>query len=61
MAVNASFVSPSANSQYLVQNDILNGYVGRVLDTFNGWTVALALFLGLVLYDQCELFPKNVI
>jgi hypothetical protein len=55
MAINASFVSPPANAQYLIQNDILGGYVGRVLDSLNGWNVALALFLGLVLYDQCEL------
>jgi len=61
MAVNASSVSPLANAQYRVQNDILIGYVGRVLDSLNGWTVALALFLGLVLYDQCELLhDRNV-
>lgn len=61
MAVNGSSVSPLANAQYPVPNDILSGYVGRVLDSLNGWTVALTLFLGLVLYDQCELLHgRNV-
>ena len=61
MAINASFVSPPANAPYPIQNDLLSGYVGRMLDNINGWTVVLAIFLGLVLYDQCELLYQHVI
>jgi sterol 22-desaturase len=57
MEANASFLS---NAQYPIQNDILGGYVGRVLDSLNGWTVALTIFLGLVLYDQCQLLSQNL-
>lgn len=51
MAPNASFVFPLADVQYLVHTDILGSFV----DSLNGWIVALTLFLGIVLYDQCML------
>lgn len=60
MANNASFVSPPANAPYPVQNDILSSFVGRIVDSLNGWTVALTLLLGLVLYDQCKLLSFNL-
>jgi hypothetical protein len=52
---NASFTSP------LTQASITKFASPSVLDEvfstiagLNGWTIALTVFLGLVLYDQCE-------
>ena len=53
MATNASFISPFADAKLPVRSDILGSVLGGIVDSLNGWTVALTLFLGLVLYDQC--------
>ena len=60
MASNPSFVSPLADAQYPVRTDILGSFIGGTVDNLNGWTVALTIFLGLVLYDQCLLLLVNV-
>jgi C-22 sterol desaturase len=52
---NASFTSPLAQATYHKLAD--NAAVDSVLATIqglSGWTIALTLFLGLVLYDQCQ-------
>jgi sterol 22-desaturase len=54
MAVNGSFFSPLADAQYPIDPSALSGIIGSIVDGLNGWTVAITLFLGLVLYDQCE-------
>lgn len=53
MATNASFISPLADAKFPAHSDVLGGVLGGIVDSLNGWTVALTLFLGLVLYDQC--------
>jgi C-22 sterol desaturase len=45
--------SPLANAQYPVDTSALAGVVSRLTQGLSGWTVALTLFLGLVVYDQC--------
>ncbi|KAF2010295.1 cytochrome P450 [Aaosphaeria arxii CBS 175.79] len=53
MAVNGSFVSPSADAKVAHQIAQLNvnGIISSILNV-NGWTLALTLFLVLVAYDQ---------
>lgn len=56
MAVNGSFVSPTADAkaaQQLVQLDV-NGVLNRIAANTNGWTIALTVLLMCVAYDQCE-------
>jgi C-22 sterol desaturase len=56
MAVNASFVSPTADAkaaQHLVQLD-LNGLLSTILAGVNGWTIVLTTLMLCVAYDQCE-------
>lgn len=57
MAVNGSFVSPTADANVahrIVQLDV-NGVLATVLNGVSGWTIALTLLLLCVAYDQCEL------
>jgi C-22 sterol desaturase len=54
MAVNASFVSPTADAkaaQHLVQLD-LNGLLSTILAGVNGWTIVLTTLMLCVAYDQ---------
>jgi hypothetical protein len=54
--VNATS-SPLANAQYPVDATAIAGIVSRLTHGLSGWTVALTLFIGLVLYDQCMFAP----
>jgi hypothetical protein len=53
-AVNATLASPRAEAAVHVGAQVASGFVARILDGMNVWTVLLTLFLGAVLYDQCE-------
>jgi C-22 sterol desaturase len=48
-----SFSSPSANADYIVPA-AAGGLLAKVLESMNGWTIALSLFLLAVTYDQCS-------
>ena len=52
---NASFTSPLAQASFakLASPSVLDE-VFSTITGLSGWTIALAVFLGLVLYDQCE-------
>lgn len=58
MAVNASFVSPTADAKLAHAAGQLdyNGIVTTVLNNVNGWSIALTCLLIAVAYDQCT-FP----
>lgn len=47
-----SFTSPSANADYVLP--AASGLLGKVLESMNGWTIALSLILLAVTYDQCS-------
>jgi sterol 22-desaturase len=53
MASNTSFASPLANAQYPVDGSAIGGLISTLTQGLSGWTMALSLFLGFVLYDQC--------
>jgi hypothetical protein len=57
--VNATS-SPLADAQFPVDASVVAGLVSRLTQGMSGWTVALTLFLGLVLYDQCTSMPLSV-
>ena len=52
---NASFHSPLAQSTYhkLAEYGAVDG-VWSTISGLSGWSIALTLFLGAVLYDQCK-------
>ncbi|OCK82361.1 cytochrome P450 61 [Lepidopterella palustris CBS 459.81] len=54
MAVNASFVSPTADAKIAQRIGQINAnsLVSTILNGINGWTIALTLFFVLVAYDQ---------
>lgn len=53
--MNASYASPVADAAFAKINAITpEGFVNRLLAGVNGWTVALTLLIGAVLYDQSE-------
>lgn len=61
MAVNGSFVSPTADAkvaQHLAQLDF-NSVLHRIVANTNGWTIALTVLLMCVAYDQCECAPAT--
>lgn len=56
MAINGSFVSPTADAQVahrVAQLDV-NGFFSTILDGVSGWTIVLTALLLCVAYDQCE-------
>ena len=55
MAVNASFVSPTADASaaHRIPQLDATGLLNTLLNSYNGWTFALTLFLLAVAYDQC--------
>ena len=54
MAVNGSFASPLADAQMPIQKFAgLDRFASKALAGVNGWSVALSMFLFLVVYDQC--------
>jgi hypothetical protein len=51
--------SPRADAAAAAGAGFSSGVVGRILETvqgLSGWSIALMLLLGAVLYDQCKLF-----
>lgn len=56
MALNASFVSPTADAKvaHMITQFDTAGLLSTVFNGFTFWKAALALFVGAVLYDQCE-------
>jgi len=52
MTADASFASPLADAQYPLAPTAIGGLISSLTHGISGWTVALTLFLGLVLYDQ---------
>jgi C-22 sterol desaturase len=55
MALNASFVSPTADAKaaHQVAQLDLNGVLSTLLSNVSGWTIVLTLILSCVAYDQC--------
>jgi len=53
-AVDASYASPSADATYAlpIGSSSLTSVLSRVLQSVNGWSLALTIILGLVAYDQ---------
>jgi sterol 22-desaturase len=56
---NVSFTSPLAQATFARFPDpsVLDGVLS-VVTSLSGWTIALTVFLGLVLYDQCKYNPR---
>jgi hypothetical protein len=52
--------SPLADAQYPIDASTVAGIVSRLTQGLSGWTIALTIFLGLVLYDQCMLVPLRL-
>lgn len=57
MAVNASFVSPTADAQvaHMIQQFDTNGLLSSVFTGFTVWKFALTLLVAAVVYDQCTI------
>ena len=53
-SVNGSFVSPTADATIFPQVSQPTGLVASLLQGFTVWKALLTLFLGAVVYDQCE-------
>ena len=47
-----SFVSPLANADYKIPLSQSYGFLNRIAEQFNVWTVALTILLLAVSYDQ---------
>lgn len=57
MAANVSYASPTADAKYapVLHANIMGAILSRMSSNMNGWTIALSIFLALVVYDQCAL------
>lgn len=51
-SMNASFASPLADAAFAKMNMPSHGILQRILDSLNGWSIALTILLCLVTYDQ---------
>ena len=49
-----SFVSPLANADYKVPLSLSDGFLNRIAEQCNGWTIVLTLILLAISYDQCS-------
>jgi hypothetical protein len=58
MALNASYASPTADAQYALRQVEFSGILSRLTQGWSAWSIALTLFMGLVLYDQCTCVPQ---
>ena len=56
MALNASFVSPTADAKvaHMITQFDTAGVLSTVFNGFTFWKAAIALLVGAVIYDQCE-------
>ena len=59
MAVNASFVSPTADAKvaHIIQQFDTNGLLSTVFTGFTVWKLILTLLITAVAYDQCMACP----
>ena len=53
-----SFTSPLAHADLPI-SPLDNGFVARILDGINGWSILLTTILLLVTYDQCTPYRKE--
>jgi C-22 sterol desaturase len=55
MAVNASFVSPTADAKvaHMVASFDANGLVSMLTNNLNGWRLVLTILVLAIAYDQC--------
>jgi len=62
MALNASFVSPTADAKvaHMITQFDTAGLLSTVFNGFTFWKAALALLIGAVLYDQCKCWRNAV-
>lgn len=62
MALNASFVSPTADAKvaHMITQFDTAGLLSTVFNGFTVWKALLALIVGAVLYDQCECGRRKV-
>jgi hypothetical protein len=56
MAAGNNFTSPAADALYGSAIDVkyVGGLLQQLVNGTSGWTVALTVFLMLVVYDQCQ-------
>lgn len=56
MALNASFVSPTADAKvaHMITQFDTAGLLSTVFNGFTFWRAVLALLVGAVIYDQCK-------
>jgi hypothetical protein len=56
MAVNGTFVSPTADAKiaHRIAQLPATGLLSTLLENVNGWTLVLTVFLMLIAYDQCR-------
>lgn len=56
MALNASFVSPTADAKvaHMITQFDTAGLLSTIVNGFTFWKAALALLVGAVIYDQCK-------
>lgn len=52
--MTGSFASPSADATFSPQLFAPAGIVASILDGLTVWKLLLSLFVGAVIYDQCE-------
>lgn len=52
--ITGSFVSPSADATVTPQLLAPAGIVASILEGLTVWKLLLTLFIGAVVYDQCE-------
>jgi hypothetical protein len=62
MAVNASFVSPTADAKvaHMIQQFDTSGLLSTIFTGFNIWKLALTLIITAVAYDQCTTYRLNL-
>jgi C-22 sterol desaturase len=62
MAVNASFVSPTADAKvaHVIQQFDTSGLLASVFTGFNVWKLLLTLIITAVAYDQCTHYIHHV-
>lgn len=62
MALNASFVSPTADAKvaHLITQFDTTGLLSTIFNGFTFWRAVLALLAGAVIYDQCE-YRRNAV
>lgn len=62
MALNASFVSPTADAKvaHMITQFDTAGLLSTIFNGLTFWKAAIALLVGAVIYDQCEYRRRKV-